>query len=55
MNWAGYIIIAIHLISLGMMIVLDGQIKKEKKHSFFTSLISSIIMLLLMFFAGTFK
>ena len=54
MNWAGITVLVLHGASLLFYANLHGK-ERTGKHNFLSGLISTIIMLVILYFAGTFS
>ncbi|WP_407390377.1 hypothetical protein [Carnobacterium jeotgali] len=54
MNWAGITLIVIYSLSLGISLTQHGK-QREDKHNFWTSLISTLIVLFLIYKTGAFN
>lgn len=54
MNWAGITLIVIYALSLGVNLQQHGQ-PKEGKHSFWVALVSTGIVMFLIYMAGGFS
>ena len=53
MNWAGYTILSLILISIGISMAKHGEPRTDK-YNFFTTLVSNAILVTLYYFGGLF-
>jgi len=55
MNWAAYTLIILHILGLGISIGTHGNKIKEGKKDCWASLISTAVVLTLLYYAGFFQ